>query len=93
MSEISGETIIKMPLWKQILLIISTITAVVSATYFISHMVAVDDIHSEDIRFLKETKVDKSEYYNNRQADKLTDSLSTQRKLNLIMKKLGIEEK
>lgn len=88
---ITDKTIIKLPLHIQIAIWVAIVVFTGSAYAFINTFSKADEKNERDIITLQESKVDKVEY-NRRQLIDSLENTATQRKLKLIMKKLGIEE-
>lgn len=91
-NSITEKSRITLPLGIFITIILIIISGTVSVIWGLSSMRQTDDTHTQQIIKLDCDKLDKSEYIHDKEKTRIRDSLSIDRKLNLIMKKLHIEE-
>jgi|GEM_PF-5732055 hypothetical protein len=90
--EITEKTKIGLPLSVFVTILIIIISGTISVIWGLSNMRQVDDTHGQQIVKLECDKLDKQEYMHDKEKMRIRDSLSIERKLNLILKKLHIEE-
>ena len=88
---ISDKTPVRLPLHVQIGLWILIIGITITSYTFINTFAKADEQQVRDIKVLQDTKLDKSVYEHRHLLDSL-ENTATQRKLNLIMHKLKIEQ-
>lgn len=83
-------TKVTLPIYLQIVILISIISFTVTAVLGYVKQVNKDEYHDEKIIELKENKLDKSTYEKDRSNDKIIQEMNG-KKLDAIMKKLNID--
>lgn len=87
---INQNTKVTLPLYLQIVILISVISFTITAVLGYANQVAKDEKHDTSIQELKDNKLDKSKYENDQNIQKLQQEING-KKLDAIMKKLNIE--
>lgn len=89
---ITNKTKVSLPLGVFIVLCITIISITISSLFGITNFKNTEQLHSSKITELECNKLDKAEYNHDKNLNRVRDSLTIERKLNLILKKLKIPE-
>lgn len=87
---LNNNTKVTLPLYLQIIILISVISITATAVLGYARMVSKDDKHDDAIVELKENKLDKTTYDKDRSNDAIRQEQNG-KKLDAIMRKLNIE--